>query len=47
MNFEVTGIGRNGAIDKRLIENTSKHEIEQNKLKYGFVKIINVKQKGN
>jgi len=47
MKFEVTGILLDGTTDKKLIESPTKHEIEQNKFKYGFAKIINIKQKGN
>jgi len=47
MKFEVTGITHYGAKEKRIIESSTKHEIELNKIKHGFSQIINIKQKGN
>ena len=44
MKFSVTGVNTNGNIEKRTVEASSKHDIESNKLSYGFVSIINVKQ---
>ena len=44
MKFSVTGVNTNGNIEKRTIEASTKHDIEDHKLSYGFVSIINIKQ---
>lgn len=44
MKFSVTGVNTNGSIEKRTIEASTKHDIEDHKLSYGFVSIINIKQ---
>ena len=44
MKFSVTGVNREGHIEKRTVESSTKHDIEDHKLSYGFVSIINIKQ---
>ena len=44
MKFSVTGMSTDEVVSKRVIEASTKHEIELYKLSYGFVSIINVKQ---
>lgn len=46
MKFSVTGMTTDGVVSKRVIEASTKHEIELCKLSYGFVSIINIKQLG-